>query len=312
MAQWSAKWTTAAGGTGDQVEGYTQAHYKIIYEVLAGCLGFEGVAIGLMNELTGTVAGANTVNLNTGGALVDGHIYQNSAVESINIPSAVGVGNTRIDRIVLRCSWSENTIRIIRVTGTNAASPTAPALVQTSGTTYDIPLYQALVDLSGNVTLTDERAFVGIGTASIGDAAVTNAKIADGTIGIEKFADKTRQIYLKVFEHVTAVQSGDGKLYFTVPQALNGTEIKAVHIALYEASTDGAISVQLYNLTDTVDVLSTAATIDEGKKNSYTAAVQPVVNAVNAALATGDILRVDVDGAGVGAKGLDVIVTYEF
>lgn len=159
MAEFSAKWTTNAAGSGDQVSGYTQAHYKMIYEILAATLGFEGVCLDYLNDLEGSVIGANTVEIGSGGALVDGHIYQNNAGASVNIPNASGAGNTRIDRIVLRCNWSAFTVRITRIAGVSAATPSAPAITQTSGTTYDILLYQALVNTSGAVTLTDERAF---------------------------------------------------------------------------------------------------------------------------------------------------------
>lgn len=177
MAEWSGKWTTNAAGSGDQVAGYTQAYYQILYEVLAACLGFEGVAPGYLNELEGSVTGANTVEINTGGALVDGHVYQNGAAEEVNIPNAIGAGNTRIDRIVLRCDWSAYTVRLTRIAGTDAGSPSAPAITQTSGTTYDILLYQALVNTSGDVTLTDERTW-----------AAAN-KIADGMVDADAIAD---------------------------------------------------------------------------------------------------------------------------
>jgi len=171
MAEWSAKWTTSGAGSGDQVAGYTQAYYKIIYEILSACLGFEGVAPGFLNELEGTVTGANTVQIDTGGALVDGHIYQNGAAEDVNIPNAIGAGNTRIDRIVLRCDWTAFTVRLYRIAGTDAGTPTAPAITQTSGTTYDILLYQALVTTAGAVTLTDERTL-----AEVSDGSITPAK----------------------------------------------------------------------------------------------------------------------------------------
>lgn len=57
-------------------------------------------------------------------------------------------------------------------------------------------------------------------------------------------------------------------------------------------------------------MLSTAVTIDATESSSYTAATPPVINASYDDLATGDFLRVDVDGAGSGAKGLQVIIDY--
>ena len=45
--------------------------------------------------------------------------------------------------------------------------------------------------------------------------------------------------------------------------------------------------------------------------SSYTAATAPVINTSNDDVLTGDFLRVDIDGAGTGAKGLIVMVTLQ-
>ncbi len=157
MTEKSYLWTT--GGAGDGSTTYTRSDWRVMTGVMTAGSGFEGVAPGYLNELENTVTGANSVSVNTGGAVVDGRPYQNDASEAVNIPSAVGGGNTRIDRIVLRADWTAQTVRITRIAGTDSATPTAPAITQTSETTYDIMLYQALVDTSGTVTLTDERVW---------------------------------------------------------------------------------------------------------------------------------------------------------
>ena len=160
MAEFSGWWTTTATPAigSHQVDGYTQTHVGRAAEILAGCANFEGVAAGYWNKLAGTVTGANTVSINTGGAVVDGRWYYNDAPAAINIPSS-NVGTERIDRIVLRCYTPTYYVKLYRIPGTNAASPTAPALTTSPGGTYDIPLYQARVNLNGTVTLTDERMF---------------------------------------------------------------------------------------------------------------------------------------------------------
>lgn len=206
MTEFSYLWTTSGTPSGDQVASYTQAHWAVIARILAACGGFEGVAPSYLNELAGTVAGANTVAINTGGAVVDGKPYQNDASVNVNIPSAVGGGNTRIDRIVLRVSWASFTARITRIAGTDAASPTAPAITQTSGTTFDIMLYQALVNTSGTVTLTDERTWAIVatddstlednaGTLQIKDLGVTLAKMAADSVDDTKAGNRVPQFY---------------------------------------------------------------------------------------------------------------------
>lgn len=159
MAQWSALWKTAAvGAVGDQEAGYTEAHWSVIGRILAGCANFEGVAAGYANELEVTDVGGGDVEVDTGGAVVDGKVYNNTAAVTVNIPTP-GAGTERIDRIVLRCSWAGYGIRVTRIAGVAGGAPAVPAITQTSGTTYDITLYQARITDGGVITLTDERTW---------------------------------------------------------------------------------------------------------------------------------------------------------
>lgn len=192
MGEFSAIWTTEdVSPVGDQVAGYTQAHWADIMDIMGGVTAANSVARGYMNELEGLVTGANTVQINTGGGLVDGKVYRNDAPKDVNIPSAVGVGNTRIDRIVLRCTWANYEVRLHRIAGVDAGSPTPPAITTTSGSVYDVLLYQALVDTSGNVVLTDERGFpvLSVDTENIVNDAVTTLKIDDGAVTEGKIAN---------------------------------------------------------------------------------------------------------------------------
>ena len=175
-------WTTSDPAVGDGAVSYTQADLSVIAKILAACCGFEGVASGYLNQLAPTANGANTVAVNTDGGLVDGKPYHNTASVDVNVPSAAGAGNTRIDRIVLRAGWAAQTVRITRIAGTDAASPTAPALTQTSGTTYDISLCTVLVTTAGVVTVTDTRTMAAVGTTGVATGAVTEAKIGTGAV----------------------------------------------------------------------------------------------------------------------------------
>ena len=196
MSQLSGFWTTNAGGSGHQQASYTQAQWSTAASIMAACSGFEGVAPGFLNELACTANGANTVAVATGGAMVDGKWYVNDASKDVTIPSAVGGGNTRIDRIVLRCDWSGYQVTITRIAGTDAASPTAPAITQTTGTTYDIQLCRVLVNTAGTVTVTDERTWAATGANGLQADAVTTAKVADNAITTAKIANRTRNLWI--------------------------------------------------------------------------------------------------------------------
>lgn len=187
MTQFSGLWTT--GGAGDGASTYTRANLTEFFKVLAACLDEEGVAAAYLSALACSANGANTLRTAAGGALVDGKAYYNDANVDTNIPSAVGGGNTRIDRIVLRADWTAQTVRITRIAGTDAGSPTAPAITQTPGTTYDIKLCQVLVDTSGAVTVTDERVFAQVGASNgLADSIVSTAKLADAAVTASKLA----------------------------------------------------------------------------------------------------------------------------
>ena len=75
------------------------------------------------------------------------------------------------------------------------------------------------------------------------------------------------------------------------------------------AGTTNTTDIQLHNLTQTADILSTVITIDSGETGSDTAATPAVINTAEDDLQTNDLIRVDVDAVSTtAAKGL--IVTF--
>jgi hypothetical protein len=179
VTEFSGLWTT--GTTNDGASTYTQAHLSEFFRVLGACMDNEGVAPAYLNALAPSANGANSVRVATGGALVDGKIYYTDANVDTAITSAVGGGNTRIDRLVLRAVWADHTVRVTRIAGTDAASPSAPAITQSAGTTYDIKLAQVLVDTAGTITITDERVFAYPGAMALANSVAYSGVNAAGT-----------------------------------------------------------------------------------------------------------------------------------
>lgn len=109
-----------------------------------------------------------------------------------------------------------------------------------------------------------------------------------------------------------ALVTGDGKAFLLVPSQLNGRNITSVAAAVTTQSSSGTVTVQVARVRGgtPADVLSTRVTIDANETTSYTAATPAVINTSNDDMATGDLLRVDVDGAGTGAKGLIVSIGF--
>lgn len=113
-------------------------------------------------------------------------------------------------------------------------------------------------------------------------------------------------VILKAVAENTFLGIGDGKMHFTVPAELGGMKLVSAGAHVYTPSTKGEIKVQLHNATRGVDFLSTPLTIEANKKDSTHSAVRAVIAAHSNNLLEGDELRIDVDAAGSGAKGLEV------
>jgi hypothetical protein len=122
----------------------------------------------------------------------------------------------------------------------------------------------------------------------------------------------TRNIYLPVVANYTNLATGDGAFYFTVPPSIDGFELTEVYAAVYTTSSSGLPTVQIHNMDDGAgsDMLSTRVTIDEGELNSFDPAIPPVIDIDHNAVAKGDRIRIDIDVAGTGTKGLDVILVF--
>ena len=108
----------------------------------------------------------------------------------------------------------------------------------------------------------------------------------------------------------SALTVGDGKCYFVVPAALNGRNLISAHAAVTTVSSSGLPTIQIANVTQAVDMLSIKITIDANENTSYSADTISVIDTTNDDVATGDLLRVDLDVAGTGAKGLIVILEF--
>lgn len=114
---------------------------------------------------------AMSVKVETGKAFILGYFHEvYTSAETIAIAAAHAT-LPRIDRVVLRRSLTNRTVDIQVLTGTPAASPTAPALTQSTSGTYEITLAQVRVDAAVvsivNAKITDERTYAAarLGTA---------------------------------------------------------------------------------------------------------------------------------------------------
>lgn len=120
-------------------------------------------------------------------------------------------------------------------------------------------------------------------------------------------------VHLKIFADTTAVAAGDDARRFVVTDDLGGTYLRSAHATVTTVGSS-ATTVQIHNLTNTDDILSTVITIDSGDTNSYDSASPHVVDDSGSPqinyITRGDVLRIDVDSAGTGAKGLEALLEF--
>lgn len=105
------------------------------------------------------------VHVRAGRAGVRGHWYDSDAVETLAI-SANSSGNPRIDRVVLQLDPSADEAVLAVLTGTPAASPSAPALTQTDDGVYELSLgFVAVANGAAGIdagNVSDDRTFASI------------------------------------------------------------------------------------------------------------------------------------------------------
>jgi hypothetical protein len=111
------------------------------------------------------------------------------------------------------------------------------------------------------------------------------------------------------FKNDIDVVIADGVGYLPIPYAFDGYDVVYVHAEVKTAGTTGTTDIQLRNITQSQDILSTKLTIDSGETGSDTAATPAVINLSNDDLSAYDLLAVDVDAKSTtAAKGLIVTV----
>ena len=138
-------------------------------------------------------------------------------------------------------------------------------------------------------------------TLSTGNAGDTRWRARAG-----KWYPYVKSVVVKVIADDTALTVADGLSHFTVPIELNGMNLVSVGAHVYTVSSSGLPTFQIHNLTDAVDMLSTAITIDAPENASKDAPTPPVNAAPPDDGATGEGIRCDWDVIGTGTKGMEI------
>lgn len=122
-----------------------------------------------------------------------------------------------------------------------------------------------------------------------------------------------KELILQAIEAGTTQTTGDGKAVFIVPSVLNGMNLVEVKAVQGTAGITGTCDVQIRNVTDSVDMLSTKITIDSTEIGTATAATAAVIDTTKDDVATNDVLAIDVDAiaSGTAGKGLTLSLVFD-
>jgi len=169
------------------------------------------------------------------------------------------------------------------------------------------------IDSGGNSTATTSAE----GVSELATAAEINTGTdAARTITPDTYAESNlgkRTFSVSVFGPAVDTATGDGKQHWNTPAEIAGMNLVAVSATNGVVGTTGQLDVQIHNLTQTADMLSTVISIDTIEPSSTTAAVPAVIDAAQDDITAGDVLRFDVDAvhSGTAAKGLTVNLTFQ-
>lgn len=116
----------------------------------------------------------------------------------------------------------------------------------------------------------------------------------------------TPNYLVKVFADDETVVTGDKAFVWPIPEDVDQYQLWYVEAACTDGANSGVVQVDLFNMTQAVALLSTKIEINSGEHHSHGSTPLPVVNLANSQVDWMDLIRIDVDSAGSGRKGLAV------
>jgi hypothetical protein len=203
----------------------------------------EGVRVGVADDLEPFAdnSGMN-VKVRAGEALVRGHYYKSTAVETLTV-TAADPTNPRVDLVVLELDPIANSIILKVIAGTPASSPVAPTPVQTDAAVYQQVIATVAVAVGvfsiESADVTDSRTFFVPNSAKQNTITGAATTITDSNLTINR----------------AVVSDGSGKVAIS---AVTSTELG------YLSGVTSAVQTQINtkaNLTVTVRNTSTNTAI---------------------------------------------------
>ena len=183
--------------------------------------------------------------------------------------------------------------------------------------------HKTLTDANGNEWIKQTATSSAVNEFTVANAATGNNPVVsmtggDSNVGLDlkmkgtAYFRKPVTIHVPCFGASSDVATGDGKAFFEVSEEINGMNMVACGAYVYTAGTTGTMDIQIRNVTDSQDMLSTKITIDSTEVSSRTAATAPVINTSYDDVVTGDRIAFDFDAVQTTkAKGAVVWMRFE-
>jgi hypothetical protein len=197
----------------------TETQYSQLFRTLNN--GVNGTPDGGELEVGPASAGL-AVDIAAGQAMVRGHFYSSTEVETRSLATADAT-NDRIDLVVLRLDPIANTILLAVKTGVPDPAPVAPGLVQTDGGIFEQPLANVLVPANAGVpsTITDRREFMGtkLGTWTTDGRPTPAGRVLFGfntTLEAVEFYDPINEVWGPVAPEINSLDD-IGDVTITTP-----------------------------------------------------------------------------------------------
>ena len=139
--------------------------------------------------------------------------------------------------------------------------------------------------------------------------AISDSLNSDGQI-----ANIPREVVLYLTdEFTTDMVQADGVFYFPIGELLSGLKLTYVHLELVTAGTTGTCTVQIHNVTQAADMLTTRLTVDTTPDTGSDEAATPaVIDTADNGVSQYDVIRIDVDTIHSGVAGKGAILTMGF
>ena len=285
----------------------------------------EGAFVnGDKTKLDGIETGADvtdTTNVTAAGALMDSEVTNLAQVKAFSSADYAAASHTHTASAItdFDTEVSNNTDVAANTSARHAAVTKAGTgtYVSLSGQQITVDPIDLTTDVTGvlpEANLPDAST-----TAQGVSELATTAEVDTGTdtgrtVTPDALAGSyagTKSVAVQLFAGDADTATGDGKAYFMVPAELNGMNLVGIRGGVVTAGTTGTTDIQVHNVTDAVDMLSTKLTIDSGETTSATAATAAVINTSNDDVATNDVLRFDVDAVSTtAAVGLFVTLSF--